>query len=215
MEPWAETVIKGVNSKNLVIVDCSENIELLNHSDHGHDLKHGADPHIWLDPLKAMQIAENIFDAINKKDPENSGFYTRNFQDYISRLQKLDEDIRETLGNAERGTIVFGGRFAYIYFLARYDLDYITAYDSCSPHAEPGAARIAHVKNFIRQNNIPVIYHEELSNPRIARSVADGTGIKYLQFSTAHNITKQEFDGGITFLDIMYANLENLKIGLN
>jgi zinc transport system substrate-binding protein len=210
MEPWAQAIITGMN--NITVVDCSENITLL--SPRCDNLAHGADPHIWLNPDNAVQMIENIFAAISQKDPENHDFYRNNADEYIQKLRNLDENFRYAIENAERDTVVFGGRFAYIYFLAHYDLDYITAYDSCAAHAEPGAAQIARVKNFIRANNIPVIYHEELSNPRIARSIALETGIEYMQFSTAHNITKQEFDDGVTFLDIMRANLENLKKGL-
>jgi len=219
MEPWAETVLKGVTNDNLVVVDCSEQGELLSHDDddddEGHDHEHGEDPHIWLDPYRAMQMACNIGNALYEKDRENGDYYTKNLSDYIERLEKLHDDISDAITNAKRSVIVFGGRFSYIYFLHRYELDYVTAYDSCSVNAEPSVLRIAEIIDFIKENNIPCIFHEELSDPKVAKSIASETGIEYLLFSTAHNITKDEFDSGITFLDIMYANLENLKKGLN
>ncbi|MCL2096814.1 MAG: zinc ABC transporter substrate-binding protein [Oscillospiraceae bacterium] len=215
MEPWSETIIKGVNNKNLIIADCSSGIEFLHHSDEDYNHDHGADPHIWLNPENAVIIVKNILAAIISKDPENSDYYNRNAEDYIKKLQKLDEDISEAVESSKRRTIVFGGRFAYIYFLERYNLDYITAYDSCSAYSEPGALRIAQVIDFIDKNNIACIYHEELSEAKIAKSIASQTNIETLRFSTAHNITKSEFENGVTFLDVMYANLENLKKGLN
>jgi len=226
MEPWAAAIIKGITNENLTVVDCSENIELLHddeddedededEDDGRHDHGHGADPHIWLDPNKAIKMVKDIFHAIREKDPDNYDFYLKNVNDYMNELWKLDNDISDVIEKAERNVIVFGGRFSYIYFLTRYNLDYVTAYDSCSTYAEPSVAKVAYVIDFIRENNIPCIYHEELSDPKVAKSIAKETNIEYLQFSTAHNITKSEFDDGVTFLDIMYANLENLKKGLN
>ena len=218
MEPWAETVLKGAKNKNLAVVDCSENIELLHDDDDDedeHDHEHGADPHFWLDPTQAATMVADISDALCAKDPENAKDYMKNAENYIKLLFKLDSDICDVIENAERNVIVFGGRFSYIYFLEYYNFDYVTAYDSCSVNAEPSVLRIAEIIDFIRENNIPCIFHEELSDPKVAKSIASETGIEYLLFSTAHNITKDEFDSGITFLDIMYANLENLKKGLN
>jgi len=213
MEPWAESLIKGATNKNLSVVDCSENIELIQDNDGEHD--HGADPHIWLDPTRSEKIVDAIRAALCEKDPDNSDFYAQNAEDYKKLLQKLDSDISGVIANAKRKVIVFGGRFSYIYFLTHFNLDYITAYDSCSVNAEPSVARIAEVIDFIKKNNIPCIYYEELSDPKVAKSIAEETGVECLLFSTAHNVTKDEFDNGVTFLDIMYANLENIKKGLN
>lgn len=214
MEPWAETILKGISNKNLTVIDCSKNTEMLDYDGHDGDHDHGADPHIWLNPENAVKIVGNILAALCEKDPENADFYRKNAEDYTKKLQKLNGDIREAIKNAERNIIVFGGRFAYIYFLEHFELDYVTAYDSCSSHDEPNAAKISQIIKFIRENNIPCIYYEELSDPKVARKIAGETNIKCLQFSTAHNVSKDEFDAGITFLDIMYANLENLKKGL-
>jgi zinc transport system substrate-binding protein len=212
MEPWAEVILKGATNDNLTVVDCSKNIELLqDDSDH----EHNADPHIWLDPTRAIQMIENILDALCAKDPENADFYTQNAEDYIKLLQKFDEDAFDVINNAKRNVIVFGGRFSYIYFLTHFGLDYVTAYDSCAATEEPSVAKVLSIVKFIHENNIPCIYHEELSAHQIAKAIAKESGRKTYLFSTAHNVTKSEFDNGITFLDIMYANLENLKIGLN
>lgn len=211
MEPWAKSITESINNDAVKIVDCSTNIELLDSGDHDH----GADPHIWLNPANAVKIVDTILDAMIEKDPENSAFYTENAENYKKKLEILDEDIEKSISGAKRNTIVFGGRFAYIYFLEHYNLGYITAYDSCASNAEPSAARIARVIDYINENSVPCIYYEELSDPKVARSIAEQTGIEYLQFSTAHNVTKEEFQNGTGFLEIMYENLENLKKGLN
>ena len=221
MEPWTETIIKGVKNTNLLIVDCSKNIELLTNDDENEDAHdsedsdHGADAHIWLDPTLCVKMVDNILEALCEKDGANLEYYTANADEYKKKLRKLDEDIFDAIKNAGRDTVVFGGRFAYIYFLNHFGLKYVTAYDSCSSSGEPSVAKIAYVIDFIKENKIPCIYHEELADPKVAKSIAEAANIDCLLFSTAHNLTKGELESGVTFLDIMYSNLDNLKKGLN
>ena len=94
-------------------------------------------------------------------------------------------------------------------------MNYKTVYDTCSVNVEPSAKTVTEIVNFVKDNNIKYIYHEELSDPKTARSIAESTGASLLEFSTAHNVSKNDFENGVTFVDIMKTNLENLKKGLN
>jgi len=220
MEPWAGELVKGIPEDNkLVVVDCSKGIEFIheeyeqNSLRHSHE--HAPDPHIWLDPSLAMLMIDNILAALCEIDAENADYYIQNADNYKKTLKTLDEDIFTAIEQAERDVLVFGGRFAYIYFLNRYNLNYVTVYDSCSTNAEPSVKKVNDVTNFIKENKIPCIYHEEFAYPSLARAIAGAANISYELFSTAHNVTKTDFDNGVTFIDIMYRNLENIKKGLN
>ena len=219
MEPWAGEIIRGISQDNkLLVVDCSTGIEYINESEehdaHSHG-EHALDPHIWLDPTLAMLMVDNILEALCQKDYENAEYYIENANNYKNMLQILDDDIFAAIEEAERDVLVFGGRFAYIYFLKRYNLKYVTVYDSCSANSEPSVRKVNDVANFIKENRIPCIYHEEFANPSLAKAIAKQTNITYELFSTAHNITKTDFGNEVTFIDIMYRNLENIKKGLN
>ena len=67
----------------------------------------------------------------------------------------------------------------------------------------------------VKSDNIPVIFHIELSNSKIADTIASETGTKVLKFNSAHNITKDEFDKGVTYVDLMKDNIKVLKEALN
>ena len=73
----------------------------------------------------------------------------------------------------------------------------------------------SYIINFIKENNIPVVYYEELSLSQTAKSICDNANVKALKFSTIHNLSKEQFDNGITYMDLMKENLENLRAGLN
>lgn len=235
MEPWADRVIDGMKdggAGKLTVLDASKGIVLEegghddhddgdeDHDDHddgdgheGHD--HEYDPHIWLDPRHAMKMAGNIEEALCLKDPENADYYRANASAYRKELEKLDADITSVVKAGKRDTLVFGGRFAYQYFLKRFDLNFVTAYESCSTEAEPSVRDVARVIDYLRKNDVPCIFHEEFVDPKIARSIADQAGASAELFSTAHNVTKDELERGVTYIDIMRGNLARIEKGLN
>lgn len=79
---------------------------------------------------------------------------------------------------------------------------------------EPSSKTVAEITDYIKQNGIKYIFHEELADPKVARSIADAAGCELLEFSTGHNLSKADFDSGVSFTDIMNRNLDNLKKGL-
>lgn len=216
MEPWVSKLASSAPD-TVRIVDLSSYVELQDddHEDHddGHDHADG-DPHIWLDLSNAEKMLTAIENELCEIDPQGEELYRANAEVYRQRLTELDDKFFKAVQSAERNTLVFGGRFAYSYFLERYGLNWKTAYDSCSTQSEPGFARILEICDYINDNNIPVVYHEELCDPKVARSISKQTDAQLLEFTTCHNVTKEEFDSGVSFLDLMDRNLKNMIKGL-
>ena len=67
----------------------------------------------------------------------------------------------------------------------------------------------------VKKDKIPVIFHIELSNGKIAETIAKETNTKVLEFHSLHNISQEDFDAGLTYIDLMNKNIENLKEALN
>lgn len=222
MEPWSDKIISSAKNDNLIICNVSDGIELKknnSHNDHSHDhdeqYEHNFDPHIWLDPTLAMKMLDNITATFCEKDPQNTEYYKSNAENYKKKLSDLDADFKTMINSSKRKSIVFSGRFAHLYFINRYGLNYISAYDNCSTEAEPSVKKISEVINFIKRNNIPTIYYEEFTEPKTAKSISEQTGAKPLKFSTLHNVTKEQLESNSTYIDLMLENLENLRQGLN
>ena len=51
-------------------------------------------------------------------------------------------------------------------------------------------------------------------DPKIARTIAEETGAEMLLFHSCHNVSKDDFERGVTYLDLMNQNAEHLKEGL-
>ncbi len=220
MEPWAQDILKSTTNRKLVVADASLGIRLARlgaeHRDTGHEDRHhhgSYDPHIWLDFGNAMKMVDTITEGLCRADPGNSGLYRKNADAYKERLGDLDNRYRESLSHCKKKTLVHGGHFAFGYLARRYGLEYVSAYEG-SPDAEPTARKIIALKNLIKKDNIHFVFFEELLNPRIAQIIANETGARLLKLNGAHNVTKDEFRKGVTFLSLMEDNLTNLEIGL-
>lgn len=229
MEPWAEKVIKNVGKNNIVTVDLSEGIDLIDeddhheeeHSeDHDHDKDHdhhhhgGKDPHIWLDPVYAQKMVDSIVESVVEVDKENEDFYRQNGESYKKKLQKLDEEFTKTFEKTKHKKIIYGGHFAFGYFAKRYGLEYISPYNGFTPNAEPTPQRITELIQNMKSSGIKVIYYEELIDPKVANIISEQTGAEMMLLHGAHNVSKEELESDISYIKIMEENLEKLKQGL-
>jgi zinc transport system substrate-binding protein len=214
MEPWAEDIIKSVTNKNLSIVDSSQGTKMIPGVFHDADEPAGSlDPHIWLDLDNAKIMVSNILHALETKDPANIDNYKQNSDDYHKKLTDLDSSYKTALANCKAKEIVYGGHYAFGYLAHRYALKYLAA-QGFSPDAEPTARDLAMLVEQIRKDNIKYVFFEELTSPKIAETIANETNTKLLLLNAAHNVSKDQFVQGISFLDIMKSNLDNLKLGL-
>lgn len=223
MEPWAQSIIDGIENKNLKILDVSQNVSLDKSEEHEDEEEHREadhaahefDPHIWTSPVNAKIMVENILRDLCELDPENADYYKTNAENYLNELTDLDKEFKDIFRAAKRKEIIFAGKFALHYFAEEYDMEYEAAFDSCSTETEPSVKVIAELIDEIKEENIPVVYYPELTDPKVARSISDETGAEMLLLHSCHNLSKDELKAGETYLSLMKKNAENLKIGLN
>lgn len=223
MEGWANDIVENISNKDAVL-DVSRGIDLCEeeeehhheenetHSDHDHG---GYDPHIWTSPVNAEKMVQNIADSLCKIDSENADYYKENAEKYLSQLDEIDSEFKEIVSNAKRKKMYFGGKFAMYYFTKEYGLDYVSAYDSCSGETEPSAKVLAEIIDEMKTEKIPVVYYEELTDPKVARTISEETGAEPLLFHTCHNVTAEELKNGVSYISLMKQNEENLKKGLD
>lgn len=176
--------------------------------------QHSYDPHIWLNPLYAIKMVESIEYQLSQIDPENAEYYKQNANQYIEQIRQLDKDFEETVNSSKSKKVAFGGAFAYAYFIERYNLEFISAYETCGENSEPSTTQVKDVIDYINENNIPVIFYKEYSTGNVAKTISEATGAKMLIFYTAHNVSKEDLEAGATYVSIMRKNLDNLKQSL-
>lgn len=224
-EPWAEEIIDSLENSNCKIVDSSKNIELIESEEfaesynaigsssheHSDDLEHYEyDGHIWLDPQNAIKMIDNICDALCEYDESNSEYYRENAENYKNEIQELDLEIEEAMNNLDSNVLVFGGEFAYSYFIKRYDLEYVSVYSSCGEEAEPSVQEVRSVIDYINENDVKKVYYEELSEGTVAKMISEETEAEAIVFYTLHNVSTGEIEDGENYVSIMRKNLENI-----
>jgi zinc transport system substrate-binding protein len=227
-DAWVDRILDSIDTRNMKVIRLMDTVEVVEEEivegmeDEGEDplLALGVeavaeyDEHIWTSPRNAVRIVQAIADALCVADAGNTPFYRSNAASYIAKLRGLDAAFQAVVDGARRKTIVFGDRFPFRYFADAYGLSYFAAFPGCSTETEPSAATVAFLINKIRAEKIPVVFHLELSNERMADTIAGETGAKKRLFHAAHNISKRDFENGVTYLELMTANVEALREAL-
>ena len=172
------------------------------------------DEHIWTGPRNAIFMIEAIADVLCEKDTANCKKYEENSQNYALQIEGLSKEFSQIVDSAKRKQIIVADRFPFRYLVEEYGLDYRAAFAGCSDQSDATPATIANLINTVKKNKIPYIYYVELSNQNTAEAVAEQTGAKMLLLHSYHNVSKQEFEDGTTYLDLLRQNMINLRTGL-
>ena len=219
LEPWVKRLVEGNASENLIVLDASNGITLLE-ADHGHEGEDedeeelAFDPHYWLDPQNMIIMSESIRDALIEIDPENEAFYIENANSYIASLKELDSNWQDLFDRAQLNQIIYGGHFAFGYLSHRFGLEILSPYSGYAPDAEPSAQALADLMDVLAEKEINVIFYEELIDPRVARIIAEQAKVKIEVLHGAHNLNAEEMQAGWTYVSIMEDNIEKLKEAL-
>lgn len=172
------------------------------------------DEHIWTSPVNEIIMTEKICETLSKALPEEKENFQKNAESYISQLKELDNEFRTIVENAKINEIIFADKFPLQYFAKEYGLKYYAAFPGCGSDMEPSAKTIGFLVDRIKEDNIKAVFYLELSSHIVADAIETDTGAKPLQFNSCHNITQKQFDSGVTYVDLMKENVNNLKIAL-
>ena len=192
--------------------------------DHEHETAHAneedpheereLDEHVWTSVKNAIIIVEALTNELVTLDAPNKNWYEANSTRYIKELESLDKAFEDAVAEGVRNTLVFGDRFPFRYMADAYGLEYSAAFPGCATDTEASAATIAFLIDKVRAENIPAVFTIELSNGKIAEAIAEATGAEVMKLHSAHNVTKDEAESGITYLEIMRNNVNILKEAL-
>lgn len=173
------------------------------------------DEHVWTAPANAIEIVKKLNASISKLDGAHAEEYQKNAEAYMKEITDLDQSFRDVIDHADRKEIIVGDRFPFLYFVKEYGLTYDAAFPGCAKDTEADPKTIAFLIDKVKADQIPVIFHIELSNQQMSRSIAEATGAKERQLNSIHNVTQKDFDAGVTYVDLMRQNVKTLKEALN
>ena len=149
------------------------------HDDHGHDdhdgHAHGEfDPHIWLDPINAKAMLNEMAEHLIENDPKNEAKYKSNLAKALQEIDKLTIDVMTDLSNSV-ASIVFHD--AYQYFEKRFNVNILGAF-TVNTDVMPGAEQLAEIREIIEHDKVACVFSEPQFNPDIIKAVAKDMNIK-------------------------------------
>ena len=242
MEHWVDQVVDSFDREDQTVVIMMDHVDAvqeeivegMEHSDEGHGHVHvhedgeedghleedesqyeiEYDEHIWTSPVNAMRMVDVIAETLTERDPAHGAMYQAGAAAYLEELERLDKEFREVRDSAVHDMIVMGDKFPLRYFADAYGLRYRAAFSGCSSDTEPSARTIAYLIDKVKEEGLPVIYYLELSSHRVAEIIGEETGAVPLLFHSCHNVTRRQFEEGVTYLELMEQNVKNLREGL-
>ncbi|MFJ8260094.1 metal ABC transporter substrate-binding protein [Peribacillus asahii] len=216
-ETWTEKVLDSIDSSNLNVVEASNGIGLMDSNieeeQHDHeDSEAMKDPHVWLSPILAQKEVDNIAEVLEKADPKNKEQYEKNADAFKAELTDLDKLYKGTIDKAPRKEFVTQ-HAAFGYLAKQYGLTQIPI-AGLSPDVEPTLAKLAELTEMMKKKKIEVVYFEELTSPKVAKTLANETGAKTEVLNPLEGLTKDEQEQGLDYIGVMEKNLEALKVAL-
>ncbi len=220
-EEWVENLLENNEvpaEKTLRLMDfvdlLDEEIAKGMESPNGESEESEYDEHIWTSPVNAIKMMEAISGKLQELHPEQATRYINNSNDYIDKINQADREIRGIVNNSSSRELVFGDRFPFLYFVREYGLKYYAAFPGCSEQTEASSKTLAFLIDKIKEDNIKVILKIELTPDKIAQALASETGAKIMTLSAAHNISEEDYNNGVTYVDILNRNIEVLREAL-
>lgn len=222
-ETWVQKILTTSNKLPKKIIKLKDVCEIThnhehNEADHHHN-EHEEDEHFWTDSKNTIKMISTILKNIIEVDNEKTnGKYIEEYQSnansYINQINKLSSEIKNTVDNSKNKFLIFGDRFPFTYFADEYGLEFISAFDGCSSAVEVKTSKLAELIDIAKEKNAKAIFKIEMSNGKIAQTIADATDAKILELHSCQNVTKDDFNKGVTYAFTMNSNLNTLREGL-
>ena len=215
-DAWMDNILSSVGDGTRSLA-MTEVVSLLTaeHDEEEHETHHPTyDEHVWTSPANAADIVGAIRDALMEIDPDNEEMYQMQADAYVTEIKALDADFAALVQEADRKTLLFADRFPFLYFVNQYGLSYHAAYPGCAEKTGPGPKTVAMLIDMVKAEGIPVVFYTEFSDQRLADTVCEKTGAVKLLFHSCHNVSKDDFAAGETYVSLMRRNLSNLRKAL-
>ncbi|KAA0548995.1 adhesin [Bacillus sp. BGMRC 2118] len=185
------------------------------HSDHDEgEHNHGdEDPHIWLDPLIAIEMADTVYHELVTLKPEGEEVFKQNFTKLKSELEKLDQEFIEAVQNSSKKEILVS-HAAYGYWEKRYGIEQISI-SGLSPTNEPTQKDLKKVIDTAKEHDIKYVIVEQNVSSKMTDSVKKELQAETLVLRNLESISYEDSESNEDYFSLMRKNIKTLKTALN
>jgi zinc transport system substrate-binding protein len=194
--------------------------EHLHEEEHSHEGEHedghhhgDIDPHVWLDPLYAKQLAEEIKNALSEKLPEQKSTFDKNYTELAKELDELHHQFEETVHSAKHNEIIVS-HAAYGYWEKRYGLEQISI-SGLSTSSEPSQKELEKIIAVAKEHNLKYVLVEQNFRSKLSEIVKKEIGGDALTLHNLATLTDENIKNNETYFTLMKQNIETLNKVLN
>ncbi|WP_394141576.1 metal ABC transporter solute-binding protein, Zn/Mn family [Cytobacillus oceanisediminis] len=185
------------------------------HDEEGNgDHNHGdIDPHVWLDPFYAKELAESVKTALADQMPEHEEQFEKNYLELAQELDDLHNDFEQTVQNAKHKEIIVS-HAAYGYWEERYGLDQISV-SGLNSSNEPTQKELQKVISEAKEHNLKYVFFEQNVSSRLTEILQKEIGAQPLMLHNLSVLTEEDLENNQTYFTLMRDNLASLEKALN
>jgi zinc transport system substrate-binding protein len=170
------------------------------------------DPHVWLDPMLYVQMADDVRAALSEAAPGHASTFASNADAFTREIDSLADDYAAGLARCDRSLLVTN-HAAFGYLAAAYGLTQ-EAISGVAPDAEPSAQRLAELKTLVEEDGVTTIFTEDLVSPKVAQTLAEEAGVRTAVLHTIEGLSDDEVAAGADYGSQMRENLSTLRVAL-
>ncbi|PLT29300.1 metal ABC transporter solute-binding protein, Zn/Mn family [Peribacillus deserti] len=183
------------------------------HHEEEHHQHGDVDPHIWMDPELAKQMALVIKNDLAAKKPEKKEYFENNYSRLSAKLDQLDNTFKTTINEAGRKEIIVS-HAAYGYWEKRYGLKQISI-SGLSSSSEPSQKQLKEVVQTAKEHKINYVFFEQNVSSKLTETIQKEVGAKPLTLHNLAVLTENDIEKKEDYFSLMNKNLAALKTALN
>jgi zinc transport system substrate-binding protein len=208
LESWVSDVLESNHGIN-AIAAC-EGIQLIDSEGNETNVNgHNVDPHVWLAPLNAKKMAENIKNALCAADPANASFYTDNYNTYAAEFDRLDNLFSVALQNKAIDTIIVSHK-AFGYLCRAYGLKQEAALGE-ENEGDITASLLEYLCDIINEKGIKVVFYDENEGDDTAQVLIENSAADILlPLSPLATLSQSDKANNFDYFSAMRKNLQNI-----
>ena len=229
LEGFVEKAKNTLKNENVTMVGAAEQLHIKEsehnehgvdeHDEHGEDQDddhhhHGdVDPHVWIDPVYAKDLALSVKNALIEKMPEQKEAFENNYSLLAKELEQLNNDFVKVISESKHKEIIVS-HAAFGYWEKRYGIKQISVAGLSSTN-EPSQKQLQKIIEVAKEHNLKNVFFEQNVNSKLTEIIQKEIGAEPLVLHNLSVLTDDDLKKNPSYFSLMEGNLKALEKGLN